>query len=219
MLPEGGSHVDLRKEAPFFEYATQHGVEWYRFIRGPLGHRIQNGSLYLVTGCDKSPAWGVAAYSGPFGNNVTSLKFMAMGQRGDGTSLEYSWENYTSAAVRTGRQLVSSTEPGANPTFNQCAFIRGYRISVQSQLIPMLLGNRVKVEDGFNPLYEAKHGITSTLPFPTTDPAQSLVCPCWNQQHTVRKMTPTAVDEPEYDVSLEHIPNVSNVSLYLFRCS
>ena len=141
--------MDLRNQGRFFDYAVKNGQSWYRFVTGPLGRRIQNGSLYLVTGCDKSPAWGVASCSDPFGKTEVSLKFMAAesGKDGNSSSLAYSWEEYKSATVRTG----------ADPSSNQCAFVRGFRISVQPGLIPWFPMNplrryKVKVEDGINPL-------------------------------------------------------------------
>ena len=213
VLPEGGSRVDLRKQGLFFDYAAQHGIGWYQFVNGSLGRRVQNGSLYLVTGCDKNPAWGVASYSDPSssGNPDVSLKFKAVELGKDGTTRAYSWDDYNSVAVRTGYQQVEpnrvdpdSSEPGTNPTFNQCAFIRGYRISVQPRLISMLLGNRVEVEDGINPLHKVKKdGVFSSF--------SSIFQNIFSTVSRSETSYPGAGNEC---VSVEYISDVSDVSSY-----
>jgi hypothetical protein len=222
MLPEGGSRVDLRNRGLFYQYAARNAIAWYRFVNGPdLGRQAENGSLYLITGCDKSPAWGVASYSHPFGAPDVSLKFTAVGEGEDSTSpLAYSWENYSSAAVRTGRQQDQDSEvpvgpeSSANSTPNQCVFIRGLRISLQPHVLRILLGDKVKVEEGFNPLCEVKNSITSTLPRSTTNSSSLPLIhgsPCYGMQHSNNKMN-------ENDILLEHISDVSKVSSYFVRC-
>jgi hypothetical protein len=218
VLPEGGSRVDLQNRERVLRYAAQNGMSWYRFVNGPLGRRVQNGSLYVVTGCDKSPAWGVASYSIPLGDTKFCLKFMTVGSGEDSTSLEYRWEGCHSAAVRTGRQQVRSSEatlgsgePQArtNMTFNQCAFIRGYRISVQSRLIPMPLDNKVKVEDGINPLAldGVKGGILSgfrsSLSALSRSEVPGLTLECSDSM------------EAGHDILFEHLSDVSEVSSHL----
>jgi hypothetical protein len=225
MLPEGGSRVDLRKRGLFYQYAAHHAISWYKFVNGPdLDRRAENGSLYLVTGCDKCPAWGVASYCHPFGGTQAedSLKFMAVGQGEDGTSLAYTWENYSTAAVRTGRCEVGaaidseSSEP-ANPSFNQCVFIRGLRISVRPGLLRVLLGNRVKVEEGFNSL--SKGGTTSNLPESARDSSFHPLIPssgssCYEgKQQSKQKVNVVN----EYDISLESISDASNVSSHFIN--
>lgn len=208
--------MDLRNKGQFFEYAAQNGMSWYQFVNGPLGRRVQNGSLCLVTGCDKNPAWGAAAYSDPFGDTEVSLKFMALGPQKDDTSLSYKWEDYGYATVRSGRQRVASSgERRACPTFNQCAFVRGFRISVPPQSILMPLSIAVKVEDGINLLNKGIDGITSTMPGSTGDSSAQPLFPGsfrYGQQHSDWKMNGT----DEYNVSFEHISDVSDVSFHLF---
>ena len=226
VLPKGGSRVDLRKRGLFFNYAAYHGMEWYQFVNGRLARQVRNGSLYLVTGCDKSPAWGVASYSDPSGNTAASLKFKVVDPATDGAAPVYSWEDYNSITVRTGRQQVESNgvapqpnEARANPTFNQCAFIRGYRISVQPRVLAILLGNRVEVEDGINPLHRVqKGGILSSFSsifsniFPNMSRSEASHSGlAW--QYPDRKM-----DAGTDNIFIQSISDVSDVSLYFFRC-
>ena len=209
ILPEGGSRVDLRKMGLFYQYSASNATAWYRFVNGPdLCRQAGNGSLYLVTGCDKSPAWGVASYSHPFGAPEGSLKFTAVGEEEDGsTSLAYGWENYSSAAVRTGRRQGRQSAAGPELIFNQCVFIRGLRISLQPQLLRRLLGDKVKVEEAFNPLHEVKNNITSSLLKSTTNSSYG--------KQRLKKMD----SANESDVLIEHISDVSEVCPRCMTCT
>ncbi|EFI26919.1 hypothetical protein CC1G_15320 [Coprinopsis cinerea okayama7 len=64
ILPEGAHHEDIRNLSKFREYAAHHAHSWYKFANGVCGREIENGELHLVTGCDKTANWGMAAFSG-----------------------------------------------------------------------------------------------------------------------------------------------------------
>lgn len=204
--------MDLRNREQFLHYAIQNGIAWYQFINVSHGRRVKSGSLYLVTGCDKSAAWGVASYSHHFSDAKLSLKFMKVGLGEDGTS-PYEWGPNPVATYTGPQQAVSGAV--ANPTLNQCAFIRGYRISVQPRLIPMLLGIKVKVEDGINPLHQPKgSSIALTLQDSTTY-SSSLSCihhgfSSYGKQHSKGKMDVA----DEHDILLENISGASDVSFF-----
>ncbi|KAJ7768507.1 hypothetical protein B0H16DRAFT_318585 [Mycena metata] len=59
VLPKGASRCNLRSLQQFESYAIENGPEWYSFINGHLKRKVENRSLYLVTGVDKSSsgAW------------------------------------------------------------------------------------------------------------------------------------------------------------------
>jgi hypothetical protein len=90
-----------------------------------------NGSLYLVTGCDKSVSWGVASCSSASGEGDIALKFTAANSTAGSASLGYVWETCSSASVRV--------HPDGNATAgtrqqNNCVFLRGFRVSVREGL-------------------------------------------------------------------------------------
>jgi hypothetical protein len=90
-----------------------------------------NGSLYLVTGCDKSFSWGVASCSSACGEGDIALKFTAANSTAGSASLGYVWETFSSASVRV--------HPDGNATAgtrqqNNCVFLRGFRVSVRDGL-------------------------------------------------------------------------------------
>ncbi|KAK0214693.1 hypothetical protein EDD85DRAFT_753328, partial [Armillaria nabsnona] len=53
-LPNYSTKYEALNKALFKDCARQHGVSWYNFINGSLGWKAPNGSLYLITGCDKT---------------------------------------------------------------------------------------------------------------------------------------------------------------------
>lgn len=56
ILPEGASSEDLANPSILHSYVKKHAREWYRHIRIEEQYEISNGSLYLVTGCDRPNA-------------------------------------------------------------------------------------------------------------------------------------------------------------------
>lgn len=85
----------------------------------------RSGSLYLVTGCDRSPSWGVASFSSAARQCEISLKFTACQIAEGNASIYYSWERRGPATVRV------SPRRGADRKLNQCPFIRGFKISIR----------------------------------------------------------------------------------------
>ncbi|KAJ7817011.1 hypothetical protein B0H13DRAFT_1530743, partial [Mycena leptocephala] len=57
VLPEGASRQNLLPVETFRAYARQYSAQWYTFTRDCLP---ASGSLFVVTGCDKGPSWGIA---------------------------------------------------------------------------------------------------------------------------------------------------------------
>ncbi|KAJ7592759.1 hypothetical protein C8J56DRAFT_780504, partial [Mycena floridula] len=123
MLPDGGSRCDLLAHKPFRLHAFEHAVSWYRFVNDTLGREVRNGSLYLITGCDKAASWGVASFSDCEADGSVSLKFLVLAEDGDNNHLSYTWQTHNSIAHRTG-----ATEDGNQ---NNCVFLRGFRIAIQ----------------------------------------------------------------------------------------
>ncbi|KAK0480170.1 hypothetical protein IW261DRAFT_1593374 [Armillaria novae-zelandiae] len=114
MLPDGGSSLfHLAREAP-------------------------NGSLYLVTGCDKARSWMTAAASRSSESHAISVKF-AIGPVMEGRiALQTSWSTpYVDADTR-----IYPDYPEPMPEQgNQCVFMRGFTITVrENSFIQKVLG-------------------------------------------------------------------------------
>jgi hypothetical protein len=101
-LPEGAASQDLRNLAKFRRHALKNTASWYEFVNGTLGREAPNGSLYLVTGCDKSTTWGTASVSCASETNASSLKFTVAQIAEANATYTYLWETYCPATVCTG---------------------------------------------------------------------------------------------------------------------
>ncbi|ESK87053.1 tkl tkl-ccin protein kinase [Moniliophthora roreri MCA 2997] len=122
MPPNGASRINCSHRAAFREYARRHASDWYQFVNGTLGREAENGSLYLVTGFDKSNAWETALFDSSCSSRSCSLIFNSGGV-GDGR-IRLSQSSIHQSSVRS--RCSSDDSRG-----NQALFIRGFRISVR----------------------------------------------------------------------------------------
>lgn len=107
------------------------GPAWYSHANGPngpFGRMAVDGSLYLVTGCDKSSSWAVASQSSASEECKICLKVTACQITEGSSSLEYSWDRQGTATAHVCSPL---TVDGQAKKKNQCPFIRGFKISVR----------------------------------------------------------------------------------------
>lgn len=139
-LPEGAASLDLYNIAEFRRYIMENAISWYEFVNTTLGREAPNGSLYLVTGCDKSTTWGVTSISCTSGTDALSLKFTAAQLIEAGATRDHSWETFCPATVRTGPQPSQDQELPQN----QCIFLRGFKVMVRDGPIAKMRGT-VKV--------------------------------------------------------------------------
>ena len=118
LLPDGASKEDLRDTGTFLDQALKHGITWYEYANIIRRRRAENGSLYLVTGCDKATSWGIASCSNGTGGTGVSLKFTAAQVAAGSGSYSYKWETSSPATVRFGpisrsrETLQVSDDPG-----------------------------------------------------------------------------------------------------------
>jgi hypothetical protein len=134
-LPDGAKRHNLQNLKKLRDLALDHGTRWYEHARGFFGRDAPDGSLYLVTGCDKSSSWGTVSFSDIAEENGFSLMFTSAGIGEAEATCRSSWVNQSPATVRTGPGDCSDKQ-------NQCVFIRGFKISVRdSPLAAKLLGS------------------------------------------------------------------------------
>jgi hypothetical protein len=138
-LPEGAASEDILNLTKFRRQALKNTILWYEFVNGVLGREAPNGSLYLVTGCDKSTTWGVASVSCTSDTSSLSLKFTAAQLVEASAAYTYSWETYCPATVRTGPEPCGDSDL----LQNQCIFLRGFKLMVNVGLAA--LRGRAKV--------------------------------------------------------------------------
>ncbi|KAK7445109.1 SCF ubiquitin ligase complex subunit cdc4 [Stygiomarasmius scandens] len=122
LLPEGATRVDVETIIPFRQYAHTHCEEWYRFAEA-RGIEVENGSLYFVTGFDKTSSWENAAFSNP--TRAASVSLKVVSGIGPGGRIQAS----------QSANLVTPITRGHSPPncgMNQSVFIRGFKITLRS---------------------------------------------------------------------------------------
>ncbi|KAI3618045.1 hypothetical protein WG66_005716 [Moniliophthora roreri] len=129
VLPEGCSRIDLKDRQSFLRYARRNASLWFEYADsqgGPRSGRMP--ILYLVTGCDKSTAWGVASFVKHSDRQVV-LPFYTIS--GAGGRICYEWGVDKSCPNPRCAPEAYSDPDGSVPErhTNQCLFLREYRIS------------------------------------------------------------------------------------------
>lgn len=140
-MPDGACSTEYRGLKELRSYAMRNGESWYEFVNDILGLEAPNGSLYLVTGCDKSTTWGLAAVSHGSSSNSIALRFTAAQSVQARASYTFSWETHCPAFVRTGPDLGDDDSLPQN----QCLFVRGLKIRVRDNAVARQVKGAVKV--------------------------------------------------------------------------
>jgi hypothetical protein len=135
VLPNGASRENLRFRHNIQEYARQNAVSWCQHVYGTLGLEAEAGPLYLITGHDKCDNWCVASYTDISTESGVSLTFTP-------TAGGTSYSSEASGAIDT-----RTFTPRGDIQTNQCAFIRGYRLTPSKSLIERILMGPVKISD------------------------------------------------------------------------
>ncbi|KAK0484733.1 hypothetical protein IW261DRAFT_853820 [Armillaria novae-zelandiae] len=134
-LPNSATKHEILNKAVIKAYATANGAAWYNYVNSPeyLGREAPNGSLYVVTGCDKTDSWGTAAVSKPSRSRSVQLRFMAAGVAGGDIGASHMWSSGFSADTRV-YPLPSTSYPYPVDRENQCIFARGFTLSLADGL-------------------------------------------------------------------------------------
>ncbi|KJA17905.1 hypothetical protein HYPSUDRAFT_975312 [Hypholoma sublateritium FD-334 SS-4] len=128
VLPNGASREDMTHTERIYEYAKRNAPYWYQDVNGYGGIVHANGSLFLVTGCDKASDWALASF--PYYPGAKSC-----------LNLQYNWQpDYMSPWIDHGTARTSYYAPPTSrpipvepDTRNQCIFVRGIRISLSAK--------------------------------------------------------------------------------------
>lgn len=143
-MPEGAVSLDLENLPRFRGYAAANVESWYRFVNGPrLGREAKNGDIRLVTGCDKTNSWGMAALANVSQEQTNSLRFKALHNPHNTSACAYIWDCSGMAEARVGPDLQESNDlrgSGEHPDaeddgdtrkyMNQCLFVRTLNVTL-----------------------------------------------------------------------------------------
>ncbi|KAF9256485.1 hypothetical protein L218DRAFT_194165 [Marasmius fiardii PR-910] len=72
--PNGVISVDCEGQRLFREYAEKNYDSWYRFLHERRGMEVEDGSIYFLTGFDKTDCWEIAVFS----NNLKERMFFGL---------------------------------------------------------------------------------------------------------------------------------------------
>ncbi|KAK0447284.1 hypothetical protein EV421DRAFT_1706799 [Armillaria borealis] len=134
-LPQSATKYDFLNKSLIEKYARTHGASWYHYVNSPrfLGRQAPNGSLYVVTGCDKTTSWGAAAVMKPANTRSISLRFTGAGIGGGEIRVGHEWTSGFTVDTRV-YPLESISYPYSSTMENQCIFARGFTISLSHRM-------------------------------------------------------------------------------------
>ncbi|PPQ64801.1 hypothetical protein CVT26_002633 [Gymnopilus dilepis] len=124
VLPHGGSREDLKSTSRLSDYIEKYALEWYRYLSkhsDGSASMIPNGSVFLVTGCDKAQSFCSVSFPSDWKNAGRRIE------------MTYEREEYPSwfPTMLAEEKNVDLAE-GAGRQF--CVFARGIHISISNRL-------------------------------------------------------------------------------------
>ncbi|KDR69302.1 hypothetical protein GALMADRAFT_927473 [Galerina marginata CBS 339.88] len=139
-MPLGSISEDVTVFAKFRKYLAANAERCYRFILGVLEREPRNGEVLLVTGWDKTRAWGMATFSKATAQQApVRLQFLPTEQENAG--ITYNWASSEYAVVRAGpgareKARISMADPAQEGAEydNQCLFIRTMNVNLQGDV-------------------------------------------------------------------------------------
>uniref|UniRef100_A0A0W0FHU4 MYND-type domain-containing protein n=1 Tax=Moniliophthora roreri TaxID=221103 RepID=A0A0W0FHU4_MONRR len=142
ILPEGYISEDNLNEDDFDNYVAANAISWYTHVNNVLGRRLGGNSLLLVTGVDKTSAWGVASFHHAEKGTVN----MSMVPNAH-TQSKYWFCSVSCATARSGPSRNNlKTDEFTVESRDQCVFVRGIRVSVRPAIFKSGLRMSVKTD-------------------------------------------------------------------------
>ncbi|KAF7973411.1 hypothetical protein HWV62_15211 [Athelia sp. TMB] len=128
-VPDGAMGEDYCDIASIRSYSIKHAESWYEFINGHLGFEAPNGSLYVVTGCDKSSKWMIATDEESSSSLLLSTLTVEAGGR-----MIYSHSSFKMGSAVVRSSASSGLDDGMKQLQNQCLFVRGFKVMLREEL-------------------------------------------------------------------------------------
>ena len=123
ILDDGASREDLMNTEKLYPYLKEHALDWFQFANDysdlPPSRPRVNGTLFVVTGCDKANLWNNAVFP-PFGEDGPRQTVFRFEEAPDSTRY---WDNEL--------QIKGFYSIDANPSRYPCAlFLRGISLAL-----------------------------------------------------------------------------------------
>lgn len=155
LVKERAYRSDALSRKPFVEVIVRNHESWLTFANDVLGRGISLRDIVLVSGCDLTKEWTIATFDEETVNIDVSFSVNALpGSAGCGVWGE--WQSELHVPNRSGpgpllpplspssTMIEQSRSPPSQADFNQCIFIRGYRIF--RRLLPFALKLKAAAE-------------------------------------------------------------------------
>ncbi|KDQ54413.1 hypothetical protein JAAARDRAFT_196750 [Jaapia argillacea MUCL 33604] len=120
VLMKPAYRTDVTALGEIEEYIRRHYKTWLSFANDVHGRGIQISDLLVVTGCDMTSKWAMAAFKRSAVHRYMSIGASAPG----GFSAQFSHNHGWSSGRRSNEELQST---GPEP-FDQCVFFRSFRL-------------------------------------------------------------------------------------------
>jgi hypothetical protein len=151
-LRSPATRSDALPRQRFAEYAARHHSRWLAFANGRHARGVVAEDLLLITGCDRTSAWSVAAFTEARRGGSIFFRGGYASVAGAGLALKGTWDAFTSAEHRSGpsgsgnrnNEITQGTtanmnlEPAQSPR-DQCVFVRGYKVRFRRLLGPKVI--------------------------------------------------------------------------------
>jgi hypothetical protein len=121
-LPHGSHLKKLENLDPIREYAAAHAESWYKYINGPRGRGLANGSMYLVNGWEKAQSWGMASFHSI--NSTERFQLVFKPTTRTNSVRQYRWRG------NPAEKKSYDPSPITGGPLNQTTFIHGLSISL-----------------------------------------------------------------------------------------
>ena len=217
-MPDGAMGEDCYNTAAIRSYAITHARSWYEFINVTLGREAPNGSLYVVTGSDKSTAWGIATTEENSSSRSFSLQFTAV-KAVAGANYSCSWSSTGGAVVRNS--IASDLGDDTQQPPNQCLFLRGFKLMLREGFNAwMKQGEVVSAEAITDHSSMSSLLRTKSTSFPGTSSAKKSWASHLGSSLGSRQSKRDESDEAEMDphiVCIRHNEPVWSISVILFH--
>ncbi|KAJ7476215.1 hypothetical protein FB451DRAFT_1132966 [Mycena latifolia] len=132
-LPHGAHLEKLESVEHARRYAAQNAQSWYKYVNGTRGRGLVNGTLYLITGCEKALSGGMASFE----NVVAGAQFQLSFKPTNDAGYTYHFKRGTPARTK----MFSSWSQTGECLLNHTTFLHGFTISLGEGIWGRLFGN------------------------------------------------------------------------------
>ncbi|KAJ7887819.1 hypothetical protein B0H14DRAFT_2694663 [Mycena olivaceomarginata] len=129
------------------QYVARNAKSWYKYVNQTRGRELVNGSLFLITGCEKARSWGMATFHDVSPQKEFQLSFQPTPEAED------CWEAPHCCYKHTYPPLDDSP-------LNQTTFIHAFTISLPETIWETLFGDVAirQLVDSPAPMDKSGHG-------------------------------------------------------------